>query len=149
MAITTGPTSANPKRRVNPKRRPLIIHSSPNHLAHLRIPLEDIETATNYFDVESIIEEGEFGKIYKGQLLWSGELIDITAGRLTNKEWDDEKEQQFWTYISMLSSLKHKNVVSIVGFCNDVGAETIIYKDEFMGTLEKNLRRYLSVLRMH
>ncbi|GJV35906.1 kinase-like domain, phloem protein 2-like protein [Tanacetum coccineum] len=121
------------------------IHSSPNHLAHLRIPLEDIETATNYFDVESIIEEGEFGKIYKGQLLWSGELIDITAGRLTNKEWDDEKEQQFWTDISMLSSLKHKNVVSIVGFCNEVGAETIIYKDEFMGTLEKNLSDVLSL----
>ncbi|GJX75315.1 kinase-like domain, phloem protein 2-like protein [Tanacetum coccineum] len=121
------------------------IHSSPNHLAHLRIPLEDIESATNYFDVESIIEEGEFGKIYKGQLLWSGELIDITAGRLTNKEWDDEKEQQFWTDISMLSSLKHKNVVSIVGFCNEVGAETIIYKDEFMGTLEKNLSDVLSL----
>nr|GEX45906.1 protein kinase-like domain, phloem protein 2-like protein [Tanacetum cinerariifolium] len=70
---------------------------------------------------------GGFGKRYKGKLLCSGELIDITARRLINKEWD-EKEQQFWTEISMLSSLKHKNVVSIVGFCNVVGVETIIYK---------------------
>ncbi|GJU28536.1 kinase-like domain, phloem protein 2-like protein, partial [Tanacetum coccineum] len=108
------------------------IHSAPNNLAHLRINLEDIESATNFFDEENVIEEnvigeGVSGKRYKGQLLWSGELIDINARRLINKEWD-EKEQQFWTEISILSSLKHKNLVSILGFCNEVGAETIIYK---------------------
>ncbi|GJZ67183.1 kinase-like domain, phloem protein 2-like protein, partial [Tanacetum coccineum] len=108
------------------KNRP--IHSSPNHLAHLRIPFEDIEYATNYFAKENIIDTYGFEKGYKGQLLWSGELIDITAQRLINNEWDDEKEQQFWIEISMLSSLKHENVVSIVGFCNEVGGETIIYK---------------------
>ncbi|GJS17777.1 kinase-like domain, phloem protein 2-like protein [Tanacetum coccineum] len=114
------------------------IHSTPNHLAHLRIPLEDIESATNYFNEKNVVGEGGFGKRYKGQLLWSGELIDITARRLINKEWD-EKEQQFWTEISMLSSLKHKNVVSIVGFCNEVGAETIMYKRSSRGRLDNYL----------
>nr|GEX76940.1 protein kinase-like domain, phloem protein 2-like protein [Tanacetum cinerariifolium] len=111
------------------------IHSAPNHLAHLRIPLEDIESATNYFDEENVIDEGGFGKRHKGQLLWSGgELIDITAWRLINEEWDDEIEQQLWTEISMLYSLKHNNIVSIVGFYNEVGAATIIYKHS-MGRL--------------
>ncbi|GKE72523.1 kinase-like domain, phloem protein 2-like protein, partial [Tanacetum coccineum] len=112
------------------------IHSSPNHLAHLRIPLEDIESATNYFGYKNFIREDGLGKRYEGQLSWSGELIDITARRLMNKEWDDETEQQFWMEISMLSSLKHKNLVPIVGFCNEVDAETIIYKDISMGRLE-------------
>ncbi|GKB99914.1 kinase-like domain, phloem protein 2-like protein, partial [Tanacetum coccineum] len=116
------------------------IHSAPNHLAHLRIPLEKILSATNYFDDKNVIGEGGFGKRYKGQLLWSGELIDIIARRLIYKEWDDEKEQQFWTEISMISSLQHKNIVSIVGFCNEVGAETIIYKHEVSGRLETYLR---------
>ncbi|GJU46648.1 kinase-like domain, phloem protein 2-like protein, partial [Tanacetum coccineum] len=115
------------------------IHSSPNHLAHLRIPFEDIESATNYFAEENVIDTDGFGKSYKGQLLWSGELIDITAQRLINNKWDDEKEQKFWTDISMLSSLKHENVVSIVGFCNEVGAETIIYKCSYRGRLENYL----------
>ncbi|GKA88999.1 kinase-like domain, phloem protein 2-like protein, partial [Tanacetum coccineum] len=114
------------------------IHSSPNHLAHLRIPFEDIESATNFFAQENVIGTHGFGKRYKGQLLWSGELIDITAERLSYKEWD-EKEQQFWTEISMLSSLKHKNVVSIVGFCNEVGAEIIIYKHESRGRIGNHL----------
>ncbi|GJV13290.1 kinase-like domain, phloem protein 2-like protein, partial [Tanacetum coccineum] len=123
---------------LNAKQRPeKLIYSSPNHLAHLRIPLEDIESATNYFAYNNLIEVDEFGRRYKGQLLWSGELIDITARirMLINKEWD-EIEQQFWMEISMLSSVKHKNVVSIVGFCNEVGAETIIYKGNFIGRLE-------------
>ncbi|PWA36581.1 hypothetical protein CTI12_AA601180 [Artemisia annua] len=111
------------------------MHSSPNHLAHLRIPLEDIESATDFFAEKNVVGEGGFRKIYKGLLSWSRELLDITAWRLINKEWDDEKEQQFWTDISMLSSLKHKNLVSIVGFCNEVGAETIIYKYESRGRL--------------
>ncbi|GKC59388.1 kinase-like domain, phloem protein 2-like protein, partial [Tanacetum coccineum] len=84
---------------------------------------------TSFCNINSVFVIGGFGKRYKGQLLWSGELIDITARRLINKEWD-KKEKQFWTEISMLSSLKHKNVVSIVGFCNEVGSETIIYKHE-------------------
>ncbi|GJY63572.1 kinase-like domain, phloem protein 2-like protein [Tanacetum coccineum] len=39
----------------------------------------------------------------------------------------------------MLSSLKHKNIDSIFGFCNEVGAETIIYKGESRGRLENYL----------
>nr|GFC48574.1 protein kinase-like domain, phloem protein 2-like protein [Tanacetum cinerariifolium] len=65
-------------------------------------PLKDIESVTNYFDEENVIREGGFRNRYKGQLLWSGELIDIIALRLSYKEWDDEKEQQFWTEISIL-----------------------------------------------
>ncbi|GJS21487.1 kinase-like domain, phloem protein 2-like protein [Tanacetum coccineum] len=87
---------------------------------------------------ENVVGEGAFGKRYKGQLLWFGELIDITL-RLTNKEWYDEIEQQFWTEISMLSSLMYSNLASIVGFCNEVGAETIIYKHGSTWRLEKYL----------
>ncbi|GJW80323.1 kinase-like domain-containing protein, partial [Tanacetum coccineum] len=75
------------------------------------------------------IGTGGFGNHYKGQLLWSGELIDIHAQRFT-KEWDDEKEQQFWMEIFMLSTLKHKNLVSLVGFCDENDEKIIIIKRE-------------------
>ncbi|GKA01170.1 kinase-like domain-containing protein [Tanacetum coccineum] len=77
---------------------------------------------------------GGFGNHYLGQLLWSGDLIDIHAQRW-NKEWD-EKEQEFWMEISMLSSLKHKNVVSLVGFCDENDEKIIIIKLETMFSLE-------------
>ncbi|GKA00270.1 putative reverse transcriptase domain-containing protein [Tanacetum coccineum] len=57
---------------------------------------------------------------------------------LSYKEYDEYKKQ-FWTEISMLSSLKHKNLISFAGFCNEVGVETIIYKHDFKGKLENYL----------
>ncbi|GKD52677.1 kinase-like domain, phloem protein 2-like protein, partial [Tanacetum coccineum] len=62
------------------------------------------------------------------QLLLSGELINILAERL-NKEWFDG-ERQFWIVVSIISSLKHKNLISLVGFCHDNDEKVIIYKHE-------------------
>ncbi|GKC31475.1 kinase-like domain-containing protein [Tanacetum coccineum] len=109
--------------------------SSPNRddLAHLKIPLETILSATNNFDEENFRGGGALDKRYWGQLLWSGELIDINARRF-NKERNDG-EQRLWMEISMLSMLKHKNVVSLVGFCDDYDEKIIIYKQETRGSL--------------
>ncbi|GKB38434.1 kinase-like domain, phloem protein 2-like protein [Tanacetum coccineum] len=106
-------------------------------MAHLKIPLENILSATNNFEDEKIISTSDFCKEYKGQLLWSGDLIDICARRF-NKERDEDNEQEFWMEISILSSLKHKNLVSIVGFCDDDGEKIIINKCE-MATLSSYL----------
>ncbi|GJT46762.1 gypsy type transposase [Tanacetum coccineum] len=76
-----------------------------------------ILSATNNFDDKRAMFESEFEKRYWAQLLRSGELIDITARRF-NKERDD-KEELFWMEISLLSTLKHKNVASLFGFCDE------------------------------
>ncbi|GJZ69550.1 kinase-like domain, phloem protein 2-like protein [Tanacetum coccineum] len=115
--------------------------SSPNHdhLAHLKIPLADIRSATNNFDKNSSWGKNAFEKRYKGQLLWLGELIDIRARRWLKENWDDEREQHFWMEISMLSSLKHKNLVSLVGFCDENDEKVIIIRNEFRGSLNNHL----------
>ncbi|GJW26936.1 kinase-like domain, phloem protein 2-like protein [Tanacetum coccineum] len=107
--------------------------SSLNDLAHLKIPLENILSATNNFDDENIVRVTGFSKYYKGYLFWSGELIDVAARRLNKKREDGE--QQFWMEISMLSSLKHKNLASIVGFCDENNEKIIIKKRQSRGSL--------------
>ncbi|GKE18212.1 kinase-like domain, phloem protein 2-like protein, partial [Tanacetum coccineum] len=115
--------------------------SSPNHddLAHLKIPLENILEATNNFGEEKNLYKGEFEKRYKGQLLWSGEQIEILVRRWLKEKWNDEKEQEFWMEISLLSRLKHKNVVSLVGFCDENDEKIIITKLEMRGSLSNYL----------
>ncbi|GKB40641.1 kinase-like domain, phloem protein 2-like protein [Tanacetum coccineum] len=112
-----------------------------NHddLAHLKIPLENILSATNNFDEENLTETADFGNAYTGQLLWSGELIKIIARRFNKDEWDDEKEQQFCMQISLLSTLKHKNVVSLVGFCDENDENIIVTKFETWLSLDNYL----------
>nr|GEX07118.1 protein kinase-like domain, phloem protein 2-like protein [Tanacetum cinerariifolium] len=105
--------------------------------AHLRVPLENILSATNNFSEENCIGTSGFAKEYKGQLLWSGELIELYARRLS-KEWDGV-EQLFWTGISMLSSLKHKNVVSLVGFCDENDEKILIIMLETRASLTNYL----------
>ncbi|GJX31172.1 kinase-like domain, phloem protein 2-like protein [Tanacetum coccineum] len=108
-----------------------------NEFAHLKAPLENTLSATNNFAQENVIREYGFVKEYKGQLLWSGKLIDITARRF-NKERND-REHLFWMEISMLSSLKHKNLVSLVGFCDENGEKIIITRNETRGMLKDYL----------
>ncbi|GJV28595.1 kinase-like domain, phloem protein 2-like protein [Tanacetum coccineum] len=110
-----------------------------NEFAHLKVPLQNILSTTNNFAEENVMREYGVIKEYKGQLLWSGELIDITARRL-KKELTD-REQLFWMEISMLSNLKHKNVVSLVGFCDENSEKIIIIRNE---TTRGMLIEYLS-----
>nr|GFD16720.1 protein kinase-like domain, phloem protein 2-like protein [Tanacetum cinerariifolium] len=55
-----------------------------------------------------------------------GPLIDIRARRFNKGRYD--LEQLFWMDMSMLSTLKHKNVVSLVGFCDENDEKIIIIK---------------------
>ncbi|PWA71691.1 receptor-like tyrosine-protein kinase kin-15 [Artemisia annua] len=99
----------NPKTsltRVSQKRLKMEVNH--DDFAHLKIPLEDVISATNNFGEENLFCKHGFANEYKGQLSWSGELVNILARRL-NKERKDG-EQQFWMEISMLSSLKHKKI---------------------------------------
>nr|GFA52059.1 protein kinase-like domain, phloem protein 2-like protein [Tanacetum cinerariifolium] len=113
--------------------------SSVNHddFAHLKIPLESILFATNNFSEENLTEEADFGNSYKGQLLWSGELIHIDARRFNKQR--DEGEHEFWMEISMLSSLKHKNLVSLVGFCDENDEKIVVIKFETWLSLDNYL----------
>lgn len=112
--------------------------SSYKQFAHLRIPLEEIVSGTTNFSNANLIRESAFGKAYKGHLFRSEQQIDIVAERLDRKHGYGDVE--FWKEISMLSSLKHENLVSIIGFCEEKDEKIIIYKDKVNGSLDKLLR---------
>ncbi|GJR29173.1 kinase-like domain-containing protein [Tanacetum coccineum] len=111
--------------------------SSIQNLDHLKIPLKYILEATNHFSNENFIRQGGFGKIYKGKLKRSRELINIVARRLDTKYGQGSK--QFWTEILMLSKLEHENLVSLVGFCDEKNVQIVVNKYEAKGSLDNYL----------
>nr|GEW86355.1 receptor-like tyrosine-protein kinase kin-15 [Tanacetum cinerariifolium] len=105
-----------------------------DHLAHLKITLQSILSATNDFNDKHVIGTSGYEKRYTGQLSWSGELIVITARR-----YNRDRYEMFWTEVSMLSSLKHQNLVSLLGFCYENGEKIIITRREIQGSLNNYL----------
>ncbi|PWA72334.1 protein kinase-like domain, Concanavalin A-like lectin/glucanase domain protein [Artemisia annua] len=110
---------------------------SPDDFAHLKIPLESIRSAANNFSYS--LGEHLYATKYIGLLSLSGKLITICARRF--KKEHEDRDELFWTEVYMLSSLKHKNLVSIIGFCDEDDEKIIIYKDPSWGI---SLSNYLS-----
>ncbi|XP_071717904.1 uncharacterized protein [Rutidosis leptorrhynchoides] len=105
---------------------------------HLQIPLEDVLEATNNFDDKNVIGHGGLGKVYQGRMFRSGKWVKIAARRFDRKH---KHGIEFLREISALSSLKHENIVSLIGFCDEKDEKVIIIKRESKGSLEMHLSK--------
>ncbi|PWA33458.1 jacalin-like lectin domain-containing protein [Artemisia annua] len=101
---------------------------------HLQIPLEEIKLATNSFSKENLIARGGFGNVYIGKLNISGEQSTVAVKRLDRKFGQGNRE--FLMEIQMLSCYKHKNLVCLVGFCDESGEKILVYEYVKYGSLD-------------
>ncbi|XP_047308747.1 probable LRR receptor-like serine/threonine-protein kinase At1g06840 [Impatiens glandulifera] len=86
---------------------------------------KELEKAANNFNTNSEIGQGGYGIVYKG-VLSDGSAVAIK--RALKGSLQGEKE--FYTEIELLSRLHHRNLVSLVGYCNEEDEQMLVY--EFM-----------------
>ncbi|KAL4582350.1 hypothetical protein LXL04_006897 [Taraxacum kok-saghyz] len=113
-----------------------------------RFTFAEIKSATNNFDKSLVIGRGGFGEVYKGRMK-IGSVSEVAVKRLHSMS--NQGAHEFEAEIQVLSKLRHGNLVSLVGFCNEGKEMALVY--EFMpnGTLEENLHQpdsYLSWLQL-
>nr|GEX42863.1 receptor-like protein kinase HERK 1 [Tanacetum cinerariifolium] len=107
-------------------------------LEHLKISLDVIKLATNSFGAENFIGVGGFGKVYKGEISDNGRLTKTVAIKRLDRR-HGQGDHEFLTEIMMLSRYRHKNLVSLIGFCDEDDEKILVYEYEFNGSLEKYL----------
>ncbi|KAK8272313.1 hypothetical protein V6Z11_D11G322000 [Gossypium hirsutum] len=86
---------------------------------------KDLEHATNRFSEE--LGRGAFGTVYKG------ELPSIYGNRVAVKKLDkfaQDGEREFTTEVKVIGQTHHKNLVRLIGYCDEAEHRLLVY--EFM-----------------
>ena len=76
--------------------------------------------ATNSFDISTQIGQGGYGKVYKGSLA-DGTVVAIKRAQ----EGSLQGEKEFLTEIELLSRLHHRNLVSLIGYCDEESEQVL------------------------
>ncbi|KAK7270887.1 hypothetical protein RJT34_26387 [Clitoria ternatea] len=100
----------------------------------LRIPFTDIQLATNTFDRSLIIGSGGFGMVYKG-VLKDNVKVAVKRGMPGSRQGLPE----FQTEITILSKIRHRHLVSLVGYCEENSEMILVYEYVEKGPLKRHL----------
>lgn len=85
-----------------------------------RFGLEELNLATKDFNDINLIGHGIFGEAYKG-LLQDGMIVAI-------KRRPAPPSQDFIEEVRYLSSIRHRNLVSLLGYCQESDMQMLVYE---------------------
>ncbi|XP_059438926.1 L-type lectin-domain containing receptor kinase IX.1-like [Corylus avellana] len=102
-----------------------------------RFSYNELVSATYNFSNERKLGEGGFGAVYKGYLI----NLDIPIAVKKISRGSKQGKKEYITEVKIISQLRHRNLVQLIGWCHDKGEFVLVY--EFMpnGSLDSHLFR--------
>ncbi|XP_040999600.1 probable receptor-like protein kinase At2g23200 isoform X2 [Juglans microcarpa x Juglans regia] len=116
------------------QRGPNASLADPSLNLSLRVPFSEILRATNNFNAKLLIGEGGFGKVYKGTLK-NGTKVAVKRSDPRHGQGREE----FQTEITVLSQIRHRHLVSLIGYCDERREMILVYEFMENGTLRDHL----------
>ncbi|KAB2625249.1 serine/threonine-protein kinase PBS1-like [Pyrus ussuriensis x Pyrus communis] len=120
----------------DPKKEPPIPKDGPTaHIAAQTFTFRELAAATKNFRPECLLGEGGFGRVYKGRLESTGQVVAV-------KQLDRnglQGNREFLVEVLMLSLLHHTNLVNLIGYCADGDQRLLVYEFMPLGSLEDHL----------
>ncbi|KAK4603082.1 hypothetical protein RGQ29_011889 [Quercus rubra] len=85
-----------------------------------RFEMEELSLATKNFSDKQLIGEGKFGEVYEGWLN-DGVLVAI-------KKRSGAPSQEFIDEVRYLSPIRHRNLVTLLGYCQENNLQFLVYE---------------------
>ncbi|KAK6128560.1 hypothetical protein DH2020_037704 [Rehmannia glutinosa] len=100
-----------------------------------RFSYRELALATSNFSDDRKLGQGGFGGVYKGHLI----DLDIPIAVKKFSRGSKQGKKEYITEVKIISMLRHRNLVQLIGWCHDQGEFLLIY--EFMpnGSLDYHL----------
>lgn len=105
------------------------------HMAAQTFTFRELVAATRNFLPECFLGEGDFGRVYKGRLQSTGQIVAV-------KQLDRnglQGNREFLVEVLILSLLHHPNLVNLIGYCADGDQRLVVYEYMPLGCLEDHL----------
>ncbi|XP_010556302.1 PREDICTED: serine/threonine-protein kinase CDL1 isoform X2 [Tarenaya hassleriana] len=126
-------SSAKPVRSMSESAMQRDLHDSPDKAQ--TFTYRELATATNNFRTESLIGQGGFGAVFKGNLERTGQVVAVKQLDKTGLQG----EKEFLVEVLMLSLLRHDNLVHLIGYCAEGDQRLLVYEYMPLGSLEDHL----------
>ncbi|GLT29661.1 hypothetical protein SLA2020_045120 [Shorea laevis] len=95
------------------------------------LSLEELKEKTDNFGSKALIGEGSYGRVYYANLN-SGKAVAV---KKLDVSTEPESNVEFLTQVSMVSRLKHENLVELQGYCVEGNLRVLAYEFATMGSL--------------
>ncbi|KAG4175957.1 hypothetical protein ERO13_A11G219633v2 [Gossypium hirsutum] len=99
----------------------------------LRLSYHEIEQSTKNFDSNLVIGEGGFEKVYQG--MFRGMKVAVKR----SEPGHGQGLLEFQTEIVVLSQIRHRHLVSLIGYCDEIFEMILVYEFMEKGTLRDHL----------
>ncbi|XP_010558586.1 PREDICTED: receptor-like kinase LIP1 isoform X2 [Tarenaya hassleriana] len=96
----------------------------------------ELATATRNFRQECLLGEGGFGRVYKGTLQSTGQVVAV---KQLDRHGFLDGNKEFQAEVSTISLLEHPNLVKLVGYCADGDQRLLVYEFVSEGSLHDHL----------
>ncbi|KAM4116012.1 hypothetical protein ACJW30_02G018300 [Castanea mollissima] len=111
-----------------PKRKPVELNLK-------AYSFQDLREATNGF--KNMLGQGAFGTVYSGVLTLEDEEVEVAVKKL--EKVIERGEKEFLTEVQVIGLTHHRNLVRLLGYCNEQSHRLLVYELMKNGTLSNFL----------